>query len=180
MPDDIKAEVDAKASELVETFLKPTYIKPPPKDQRWNYIIDLFTKWHRSFFYFCSTYACPGPNALSPTFESRFARMEYVGEGRFNLAYLPAHRQMVGGLPEAHRQGMPGDDPRWGDLPPVRKGTTSIVPGPEDHQGNSSPNGSFRSTALNLSRIFWENDLSSGKSFKSCLDQLRRHDRPEP
>ena len=37
---------------------------------------------------------------------------------------------------------------------------TSIVPGPEDHQGNSSPNGSFRSTALNLSRIFWENDLS--------------------
>jgi hypothetical protein len=88
VPDDIKAEVDAKANELVETYLKPMYIKPPPKDQRWNYIIDLFTRWHRSFFYFCSTYACPGPNALSPTFESRFARMEYVGDGKFNLAYM--------------------------------------------------------------------------------------------
>jgi hypothetical protein len=88
VPDDIKAEVEAKPNELVETYLKPTYIKPPPKDRRWNYIIDLFTKWHRSFFYFCSTYACPGPNALSPTFESRFARMEYVGDGKFNLAYM--------------------------------------------------------------------------------------------
>ena len=75
VPHDIKAEVESKANELVETYLKPTYIKPPPKDERWNYIIDLFAKWHRSFFYFCSTYACPGPDALPPTFESRFARM---------------------------------------------------------------------------------------------------------
>jgi hypothetical protein len=88
VPNDIKAEVEAKANELVETYLKPTYIKPPPKDQRWNYIIDRFTKWHGSFFYFCSTYTSPGPNALSPTFEPRFARMEYVGDGRFNLAYM--------------------------------------------------------------------------------------------
>lgn len=86
--DDLKAEVEAKGNKLVEMYLKPMYIKPPPEDQRWNYIIDLFTRWHRSFFYFCSTYACPGPNALSPTFESRFARMEYVGSDRFNLAYM--------------------------------------------------------------------------------------------
>ena len=44
-------------------MLKPKFIKPPPKDPKWNYIIDIFTKWHSSFFYFCSTYACPGPNA---------------------------------------------------------------------------------------------------------------------
>ena len=88
VPDDIKAEVEAKANELVETYLKPTYIKPPPKDQRWNYLVDIFTRWHRSFFYFCSTYACPGPDALSPTFESRFARMGYAGSDRFNLAYM--------------------------------------------------------------------------------------------
>ena len=86
--DDLKAEVEAKGNELVEMYLEPMYIKPPPEDQRWNYIIDLFTRSHRSFFYFCSTYACPGPNALSPTFESRFARMEYVGSDRFNLAYM--------------------------------------------------------------------------------------------
>jgi hypothetical protein len=87
VPDDIKAEVEAKANELVETYLKPRYIKPPLRDERWNYIINLFFRWHRRFSYFCSTYACPGPNAISPTFESKFARMEYVGDGRFSLAY---------------------------------------------------------------------------------------------
>ena len=88
VPEDLKAEVKAKADDLVETVLKPQHVKPPPTDPRWNYITDIYTKWHRSFFYFCSTYACPGPNALSPTFESPFARMEYVGAGRFNLAYM--------------------------------------------------------------------------------------------
>jgi hypothetical protein len=88
VPDSIKAEVETGAKELVETYLKPTFIKPPPKDAKWNYIIDIFTKWHRGFFYFCSTYACPGPNAISPTFESRFARMEYVGGRKFKLAYM--------------------------------------------------------------------------------------------
>ena len=88
MPDDLKAEVEAQADELIKTFLKPKYVKRPPKDKRWNYLTGISTKWHRSFFYFVGDYASPGPNALSPTFESRFARMEYVGEGRFNLAYF--------------------------------------------------------------------------------------------
>src|SRR5437867_3033608 len=88
VPDTVKAEVEAKANELIETVLKPRHVKPPPKDQRWNYIIDIGGKWFRSYFYFFSTYACPGPNALSPTFESKFARLEYVGNGRFNMAYM--------------------------------------------------------------------------------------------
>jgi hypothetical protein len=84
----LKAEVEAKARDLIETILKPKHVKPPPEDQRWNYIIDIGGKWFRSYFYFYSTYTCPGPNALSPTFESKFARLEYVGAGRFNLAYM--------------------------------------------------------------------------------------------
>jgi hypothetical protein len=39
-------------------------------------------------FYFVSTYACPGPNALSPTFEAKFARLEHVGHGLFNLSFM--------------------------------------------------------------------------------------------
>src|SRR5262249_54776249 len=88
VPEVLKAEVEARARELVETVLKPQHVKPPPKDKRWNYIIDIGAKWHRSFFYFFSIYASPGPNALAPTFESMFARMEYVGDHRFNLAYM--------------------------------------------------------------------------------------------
>ena len=34
VPDDLKAEVEAKANELIKTFLKPTYVKRPPKDKR--------------------------------------------------------------------------------------------------------------------------------------------------
>lgn len=88
VPEELKARVQAQADALVESVLKPEYIKPPPQEKRFNYLVDLFTKWHRSFFYFCSQYCSPGPRALSPFFESRFARLEYVGGERFNLAYM--------------------------------------------------------------------------------------------
>jgi hypothetical protein len=79
VPDDLKAEVERKAGALVEEFLKPEFIKPPPKNWRWNYIIDTHSKWHRLFFYFIATYRSRGPTAIRPTFEAPFARLEYVG-----------------------------------------------------------------------------------------------------
>ena len=88
VPDDLKAEVAAKADELVATNLVPRFVKPPPKDPRWNYLTGIKTKWQGNFFYFIGEWASPGPNALSPGFESGFARLEYVGGGLFNLAYM--------------------------------------------------------------------------------------------
>jgi hypothetical protein len=88
VPDDLKKEVQTKADDLVEKVLRPKYIKPPPKKSEWNYPIELWTKWHRSFFYFGSTWANPGPNRIAPTFEVRFARLEYVGDKKFDLAYF--------------------------------------------------------------------------------------------
>lgn len=87
-PEALKAEVEAKATELVNTVHKPMHIKPPPKNHQFNHITDIYTKWYRSYFYFCATYAVPGPNAIAPSFESKFARIEYVGEQRFNLSYM--------------------------------------------------------------------------------------------
>jgi hypothetical protein len=87
VPDDLKAEVTVRAEALIEE-LKPLPIKKPPPGYTLNYIVDLYTKWFRGYFYFCAKYACPGPNAMSPLFEARFARMEYVGNNRFNLSYL--------------------------------------------------------------------------------------------
>jgi hypothetical protein len=87
VPDALKAEVLTKAQVLVEEFLKPNFVEPIPKNPKWNHIADIGTRWHRSFFYFFSTYVCP-PDALEPSFESPFARMEYVGGDRFNLAYM--------------------------------------------------------------------------------------------
>ena len=88
VPDDLKAKVLSEADEFVEDFLKPNFVKKPPKKWRWNYIIDIHAKWHGSFFYFIATFRSPGPHALSPTFEAPFTRLEYVGKRRFNMAYM--------------------------------------------------------------------------------------------
>ena len=88
VPESLKADVQARANELVETVLKPEHIKLPPADEDFNYKVDLYTKWHGSALYFCAKYRSPGPNAISPYFDTRFTRMEYAGGDRFNLAYM--------------------------------------------------------------------------------------------
>src|SRR3954452_8995172 len=96
LPDSLKAEVQAKADDLIENVLKPKHVQPPPEDGQFNYIIDIGAKWYRNYFYFVSTYACPGPNALSPSFESKFARMEYLGNARFALYFMRHTGEWVG------------------------------------------------------------------------------------
>ena len=88
VPSTLKAEVEAKAREVVESVLKPLHVKAPPDDERLNYIVDIGTKWYRSYFYFFATYRSLGPTALSPSFEAKFARLEYTGGNRFSLAFM--------------------------------------------------------------------------------------------
>ncbi len=88
VPNGVKQEVEQKANELVESTLKPQYVKPPPAEPQFNYLVDIYTKWYRHYFYFYSTYNVPGPNAISPSFEDKFARLEYVGPDQFNLSYM--------------------------------------------------------------------------------------------
>lgn len=38
VPEDIKKDMEIKATDLIESFLKPTYIKSPPKNEDFNYI----------------------------------------------------------------------------------------------------------------------------------------------
>src|SRR4030042_6286947 len=92
VPDCIKVELERKATELINTVLKPEHVKPPLKNAKWNYIVDIYTKSHRNYFYFCAKYACPGANALSPFFDTGFARLQYAGgagrQTRFHLSYM--------------------------------------------------------------------------------------------
>jgi len=46
----IKAEVEAKANDLIERVLKPKYVLPPKKDEQFNYITDIGAKWHGNYF----------------------------------------------------------------------------------------------------------------------------------
>ena len=89
VPDSLKAELIQKANEIIQNELKP-YCSELDKGtkEKFNYIVDLYTTWWRNYFYFCSKYHSPGPNALSPFFDNKFARLEYVGEDSFNLSYM--------------------------------------------------------------------------------------------
>ena len=84
----IKAEVETKAKDLIENVLKPKHVLPPKEGEQVNYITDIGAKWYRNYFYFFSIYACPSPNALSPTFKSKFARMEPLGNGKYALYFM--------------------------------------------------------------------------------------------
>jgi hypothetical protein len=90
-----KLQVEAKAKELIESVLKPNHVQPPPKDRQFNYIIDIGVKWNRGYFYFISTYACPGPTVHSSTFESKFARLEYLGDEKFALSFMRHNGEWV-------------------------------------------------------------------------------------
>jgi integration host factor subunit alpha len=60
-----------KANELIESFLKPEFINEPPADNQWNYIVDIYGKWYRSYFYLCAKYRCPAPNCIGEFFETK-------------------------------------------------------------------------------------------------------------
>ena len=76
-----QGHVEAKVRELIDTELKPKHVKPPPEDDRFNYITDITLKWHGSTLFLVAVYACPGPNAISPSFEARFARLRPAAAG---------------------------------------------------------------------------------------------------
>jgi hypothetical protein len=92
----LKTEVEVKARDVIESVLKPKHVLPPKADHLGNYIADIGAKWYRNYFYFFSTYACPGPNAFSPTFESKFARMEYLGDRTFALYFMRHTGEWIG------------------------------------------------------------------------------------
>jgi len=87
-PKAVRIDLEPKANELVDSIIKPMHVKPPREEEQFNYIVDIYTKWYRNYFYFCARYRCPGPNAIPPFFEAKFARLEYIGNGRFNLSYM--------------------------------------------------------------------------------------------
>lgn len=87
MPAQLKDMVQAQAQDLIDTVLAPR-IPPPPLDPQFNYLVGISTMRWRQYFYFVSTYHVSGPAAAVPAFDAKFARLEYVGSDRFNLAFM--------------------------------------------------------------------------------------------
>ena len=93
--DALKAEVERKAKAFIETDLVPKHVQTPPADPRFNYVSGFSTKWHGRYFYFVSTYTCPREDAISPTFDANFARLEHTGMGKFNLGFQRHNNQWI-------------------------------------------------------------------------------------
>lgn len=87
VPEATKQRVKQQFDQMIETELKPRCIQPPPEHD-FNYLVDIFSKWYRNYFYICGTYNCPSPHAIAPSFEAKFCRFEYVGNDRFDVAYM--------------------------------------------------------------------------------------------
>lgn len=87
VPEEIKLFLQKKGEALLETTFKSEYLKPIPEPLEFNHLIDFYTKWHRNYFYFCSEYQCP-PESISPHFETKFARIEYLEENEFEVSYM--------------------------------------------------------------------------------------------
>lgn len=90
-----KAQVESKVQALIDTELKPKHVKPPPEDDRFNYITDITLKRHGLTLFLVAVYACPGPNAISPTFEERFARLRPAAGGKYDLSFMRHTGQWV-------------------------------------------------------------------------------------
>lgn len=89
VPENVKIEVETKAKECVESFLKPKYIKSRPEDEPLSiFTLDIYTKWYRNYFFFYEKYGSHGLNVIAAFLETKFARMEYAGDGLFNLSYM--------------------------------------------------------------------------------------------
>lgn len=90
VPDEMKAELEQRAGRIIEEKFRPYRLKLDEgfEESGFNYVVEIYTKWWRSYFYFCCKYRCPGPRAISEYFEARFTRLEYTGGDRFNLSYM--------------------------------------------------------------------------------------------
>ena len=88
VPEATKKSVQVVADKLLEDVLKPQYVKSAPAEPSFNYIVDLYTKWYRNYFYFCATYRCPAENCISEFFETKYTRLEYTAKNQYTMSYM--------------------------------------------------------------------------------------------
>ena len=87
-PSSTQSLLKEKANKLIEDIIKPKHVQSASITNDHNYIANIYSKWYRNNFYFCATHNCPSSNATYPSFETKFARMEYAADNKFNLAYM--------------------------------------------------------------------------------------------
>lgn len=88
VPEEEKNRIKDICDKFVEKNLKPKHITPNPELTEFCHIEDIFTKWWRNYFYFYAKYHYTHPESIKEFLDHGFARLEYVNEDMFNLAYM--------------------------------------------------------------------------------------------
>jgi hypothetical protein len=81
-----KVEVSNFFIQLLESFLEKLQTIKPNKE--YNYVTDIYTKWHRNYFYFCEKNKAEYENRMRDEFETKFVRLEFMAENSFNFSYF--------------------------------------------------------------------------------------------
>lgn len=85
--DSVKRKVDALMQPFIQ-ILKDENLQPIPEPQQFNHLVDIYGKWNRNFYYIYQTYKCTPEGSTRDKFDVGFARMRYVGNEKFDLAYF--------------------------------------------------------------------------------------------
>ncbi|MBY0481189.1 MAG: hypothetical protein K2Q21_07530 [Chitinophagaceae bacterium] len=84
--DEQKHELSLFFEPLILQFKKELQkIKP---NKKFNYVVDIYTKWYQTYFYFCKKYKSESENRIADEFETKFVRLEFISENNFNFSYF--------------------------------------------------------------------------------------------
>ena len=87
-PEAEKRAITAACERFVENVLRPRFL-PEIRPTEFNYCVDLFGKWHGNKYRFMQRFRNDRPDRYTEQeFSSPFARLEYVGRDRFDLAFF--------------------------------------------------------------------------------------------
>jgi hypothetical protein len=79
-----------KLTTLFESLInqyKEKFIEAQPNKEE-NYIVNFYSKFYRGFFYLCADYKAEYENRISDGYERKFARLEFINDNKYNLAYF--------------------------------------------------------------------------------------------
>jgi len=90
--EDYKNKILNKSIDFIDYKIKPKALDEEKitlaKKHGFNYTIDVYPKWYRNYFYFCTMCKSESPNAIKEEYEDKFARLKYIEENKFDLSYM--------------------------------------------------------------------------------------------
>ncbi|MFH0856989.1 MAG: hypothetical protein V1860_03770 [bacterium] len=81
-----KSEIMGKCERFIECELKPAFIKPFDKRNKFNQLSDIYCRWRNNSVLFMAAYKNLSDSARD--FEDKFARIKVMDKGCFSIDYM--------------------------------------------------------------------------------------------